>query len=56
VQDQLVVLDGKEIRHADVESVNAVSGTGRWLGSANVKEDSNQIPAARAVGQAGRRR
>jgi predicted transposase YbfD/YdcC len=48
VQDQLVVLDGKEIRHADVESVNAVSGTGRWLGSTQVKAGSNEIPAARA--------
>ena len=47
VQDQLVVLDGKELRHADVESVNAVSGTGRWLGSTKVKEGSNEIPAAR---------
>jgi len=47
VQDQLVILDGKEIRHAAVESVNAVSGTGRWLGSTNVKEGSNEIPAAR---------
>jgi len=47
VQDQLVILDGKEIRHADVESVNAVSGTGRWLGSTKVKEGSNEIPAAR---------
>ena len=48
MQDQLVVLDGKEIRHADVESVNAVSGNGRWLGSTKVKEGSNEIPAARA--------
>jgi predicted transposase YbfD/YdcC len=48
VQDQLVVLDGKEIRHADVESVNAVSGNGRWLGSTKVKKGSNEIPAARA--------
>ena len=47
VQDHLVILDGKEIRHADVESVNAVSGTGRWLGSTKVKEGSNEIPAAR---------
>jgi predicted transposase YbfD/YdcC len=47
VQDQLVVVDGKEMRHADVESVNAVSGTGRWLGSTKVKEGSNEIPAAR---------
>jgi predicted transposase YbfD/YdcC len=47
VQDRLVVLDGKEIRHADVESVSAVSGTGRWLGSTLVREGSNEIPAAR---------
>lgn len=47
VQDRLVILDGKEIRHADVESVSAVSGTGRWLGSTMVKEGSNEIPAAR---------
>jgi hypothetical protein len=47
VPDQLVVLDGKELRHADVESVNAVSGTGRWLGSTQVQEGSNEIPAAR---------
>jgi predicted transposase YbfD/YdcC len=47
VQDQLVILDGKEIRHADVESVSAVSGTGRWLGSTLVKAGSNEIPAAR---------
>jgi predicted transposase YbfD/YdcC len=47
VQDKLVILDGKEIRHADVESVSAVSGAGRWLGSALVQEGSNEIPAAR---------
>ena len=47
VQDRLVILDGKEIRHADVESVSAVSGTGRWLGSTRVREGSNEIPAAR---------
>ncbi|MGO8930027.1 MAG: ISAs1 family transposase [Limisphaerales bacterium] len=47
VQDRLVILDGKEIRHADVESVSAVSGTGRWLGSTLVREGSNEIPAAR---------
>ena len=39
VQDQLVVLDGKKIRHAHVESLNAVDGTGRWLGSTRVKEE-----------------
>jgi hypothetical protein len=47
VQDKRVILDGKEIRHADVESVSAVSGTGRWLGSTMVQEGSNEIPAAR---------
>jgi predicted transposase YbfD/YdcC len=47
VQDKLVILDGKEIRHADVESVSAVSGAGRWLGSTLVQEGSNEIPAAR---------
>lgn len=49
VQDKLVILDGKEIRHADVESVSAVSGTGRWLGSTMVQEGSNEIPAARVL-------
>lgn len=47
VQDRLVILDGKEIRHADVESLSAVSGTGRWLGSTLVAAESNEIPAAR---------
>jgi hypothetical protein len=49
VQDRLVIFDGKEIRHADVESVIAVSGSGRWLGSTLVKADSNEIPAAREL-------
>ncbi len=31
---------GTQIRHADVESVSAVSGAGRWLGSTMVKEGS----------------
>jgi hypothetical protein len=47
MRDQRVVLDGKKIRHAHVESLNAVDGTGRWLGSTRVKEESNEIPAAR---------
>jgi hypothetical protein len=47
VQERLVILDGKAIRHANVESVSAVSGTGRWLGSTLVREGSNEIPAAR---------
>src|SRR5580704_15543729 len=48
VQDKWVILDGKEIRHADVASVSAVRGTGRWLGSTIVPEGSKEIPAARA--------
>ena len=47
VQDRLVIIDGKEIRHADVESVSAVSGSGRWLGSTLVAAGSNEIPAGR---------
>jgi hypothetical protein len=49
VQDRLVIVDGKEIRHAKVELVSAVSGTGRWLGTVAVPEGSNEIPAARAL-------
>lgn len=48
VQDRLVIIDGKQIRHADVESLSAVDGTGRWLGSTLVGEGSNEIPAGRA--------
>jgi hypothetical protein len=47
VQDRLVIIDGKEIRHADVTSLSAVSGSGRWLGSTLVRADSNEIPAGR---------
>lgn len=49
VQDRLVIVDGKEIRHANVELVSAVSGTGRWLGTVAVPEGSNEIPAARTL-------
>jgi predicted transposase YbfD/YdcC len=47
VQDRIVILDGKALRHAGVETVSAVSGSGRWLGSTLVKEGSNEIPAGR---------
>ena len=47
-QDQLVIVDGKTLRHAHVELVSAVNGAGRWLGTVAVKEGSNEIPAARA--------
>lgn len=48
-QDQLVIVDGKTLRHAHVELVSAVDGGGRWLGTAPVPEGSNEIPAARAL-------
>lgn len=47
--DPLVIIDGKAIRHAGVESVSAVSGTGRWLGSTPVAQGSNEIPAGRQL-------
>jgi predicted transposase YbfD/YdcC len=46
-QDQLVIVDGKTLRHAHVELVSAVNGHGRWLGTVAVEEGSNEIPAAR---------
>jgi len=49
VQDRLVIVDGKTIRHAGVELVSAVSGTGRWLGTVAVAAGSNEIPAGRAM-------
>ena len=48
-QDQLVIVDGKTLRHAHVELVSAVNGRGRWLGTVAVKENSNEIPAAREL-------
>jgi hypothetical protein len=46
-QDQLVIVDGKTLRHAHVELVSAVNGQGRWLGTVLVQAASNEIPAAR---------
>jgi predicted transposase YbfD/YdcC len=48
-QDKLVIVDGKTLRHAQVELVSAVNGEGRWLGTVAVKEGSNEIPAAREL-------
>lgn len=48
-QDQLVIVDGKSLRHAHVELVSAVDGTGRWLGTVPVQAGSNEIPAARQL-------
>jgi hypothetical protein len=48
-QDKLVIVDGKTLRHAHVELVSAVDGSGRWLGTVPVQEGSNEIPAAREL-------
>ena len=48
-QDNLVIVDGKTLRHAHLELVSAVNGQGRWLGTVAVAEGSNEIPAARQL-------
>ena len=48
-QDDLVIVDGKTLRHAHLELVSAVNGQGRWLGTLAVPEGSNEIPAARQL-------
>ncbi len=48
-QDQIVIVDGKKVRHAGVEIVNAVDSTGRFLGSVVTPSKTNEIPAARSV-------
>jgi hypothetical protein len=48
-QDRWVIVDGKTLRHAHVDLVSAVDGTGRWLGTMPVQEASNEIPAARQL-------
>jgi hypothetical protein len=48
-QDRLVIFDGKKVRHAGVEIVNAVDSQGRFLGSVITDSKSNEIPAARQL-------
>jgi hypothetical protein len=48
-QDRMIVFDGKKVRHAGVEIVNAVDSTGRFLGSVVTETKSNEIPAARRL-------
>ena len=49
VQDQLVIVDGKKMRHGGVEMVNATNGRGQYLGGVITQTKSNEIPAARQV-------
>ncbi|MBM3832952.1 MAG: hypothetical protein FJ403_06725 [Verrucomicrobia bacterium] len=44
-QDQIVIVDGKKVRHAGVEIVNAADSQGRFLGSTVTARKSNEIPA-----------
>ena len=48
-QDRMVIFDGKKVRHAGVEIVNAVDSQGRFLGSVVTESKSNEIPAARQL-------
>ena len=49
VQDALVIIDGKKMRHGGVEMVNATNGNGQYLGGMITQAKSNEIPAARQV-------
>jgi len=49
VQDSLVIVDGKKMRHRGVEMVNATNGRGQYLGGVMTADKSNEIPAARQL-------
>lgn len=49
VQDDLVIVDGKKMRHGGVEMVNATNGQGQYLGGVITQDKSNEIPAARQL-------
>jgi hypothetical protein len=48
-QDRIVIFDGKKVRPAGVEIVNAVDAQGRFLGRVITDSQSNEIPAARQL-------
>jgi len=49
IQDGLVIVDGKKMRHGGVEMVNATNGAGQFLGGLMTEAKSNEIPAARQL-------
>jgi hypothetical protein len=49
IQDSLVIVDGKKMRHGGVEMVNATNGRGQYLGGVMTQSKSNEIPAARQL-------
>ena len=48
-QDQIVIVDGKKVRHAGLEIVNAADSQGRFLGSVVTPSKTNEITAARLL-------
>jgi hypothetical protein len=48
-QDRIVILDGKKVRHGGLEIVNAVNGSGRFLGSVVTPAKTNEITAGRQL-------
>jgi hypothetical protein len=49
LQNPLVIVDGKTMRHGGVEMVNATNGLGQYLGGVMTQARSNEIPAARQL-------
>jgi hypothetical protein len=51
VQDRIIALDGKELRHAQgAELVSAIGAqSGRWLGTIRTPDKTNEITAARTL-------
>ena len=49
VQDSIVIVEGKKMRHGGVEMVNATNGRGQYLGGVMTAAKSNEIPAARQL-------
>ena len=49
VQDNVVLVDGKKMRGAGIEMVNATTGSGRFLGAVITPDKTNEITAARTV-------
>ena len=43
------MVDGKKLRHAGVEIVNATDGAGHYLGRILTPDKTNEIPVARQV-------
>jgi len=51
VQDKIFAIDGKELRHSQGGELVSLVGTesGRWLGSAQTPNKTNEIPVARSL-------